>query len=129
MSWAEFQGTTPKAKTEKEKAKEEAHLSCIQLCKFNFKGRCQPKPGRRCNYAHDLSELQMPEESHSNWALARRESDNRPRLAFFEGEGLSVTSEHMARHFLHVCMALTHQVCSIAGFLHTFCGLRHGMLP
>ena len=84
MTWANFRNTS---KTEKDKAKEDAHLSRIQICKFNLWDQCKPKNGKTCNFAHFLNELQLPEESHGNWSEASRKIDNGPRFASFGKEG------------------------------------------
>ena len=67
--WADYKKMS---KTEKDKAKEDAHLSCVQICTFNLTNRCRSKTGKPCNFAHYLSELQLPEESNGNWSEAAR---------------------------------------------------------
>ena len=84
--WADYKKVS-KTKTEKEKAKEDAHLSRVQICTFNLKDRCRAKTGASCNFAHDLKELQLPEESNGNWSEASREIENGPRLASFGKKG------------------------------------------
>ena len=84
--WADYKKVS-KTKTEKEKAKEDAHLSRVQICTFNLKDRCRAKTGASCNFAHDLKELQLPEESNGNWSEASRKIDSGPRLASFGKKG------------------------------------------
>ena len=63
------------AMSQKEKiAKQNACLSCIKLCTHNLNGRCRPK-GRECNFAHSLSELQVPEEMYGAWSKAWEKGD------------------------------------------------------
>ena len=64
------------AMSQKEKiAKQNACLSCIKLCTHNLKGRCKPPKGRECNFAHRLSELQVPEEMYGAWSKAWEKGD------------------------------------------------------
>ena len=53
----------PKGQVERE----ETYLRCIKLCEHNLQGRCNPKDGRLCNFAHWLSELRAPNEGEGDW--------------------------------------------------------------
>ena len=59
---------TPTLKTAEQVAKENAFLSRVRLCEHNLRGRCNPPGNRQCNFAHSLSELQMPEERRGSWS-------------------------------------------------------------
>ena len=64
------------AMSQKEKiAKQNACLSCIKICIHNLKGHCKPPKGRECNFAHFLSELQVPEEMYGAWSKAWAKGD------------------------------------------------------
>ena len=47
--------------------REETHLRCIQLCEHNLRGRCDPKGGHVCNFAHWLRDLRAPNEGEGDW--------------------------------------------------------------
>ena len=47
---------------------EEAPLSKIQLCWHAQQGLCNPPNGRRCNFAHCLRDLRVPEEKYGDWS-------------------------------------------------------------
>ena len=49
-------------KTWDQLAREEALLSKIRLCWHAQQGLCNPPNGRRCNFAHFLRDLSVPEE-------------------------------------------------------------------
>ena len=55
-------------KTVDQLAKEEALLSKIRLCWHAQQGLCNPPNGRRCNFAHFLRYLSVPEEKYGNWS-------------------------------------------------------------
>ena len=48
-------------------AKQNACPRCISLFTHNLKGKVRPPKGRECNFAHVLSELQVPEEMYGDW--------------------------------------------------------------
>ena len=61
------QPTRPK--TAEQMAKERAFLSRAKLCIHNQSAHgCNPPNGKRCNFAHRLCYLQVPEESAGDWS-------------------------------------------------------------
>ena len=56
-------------------AKQNACLSNIKLCTHNLSGRCRPPKGRECNFAHRMSELQVPEEMYGAWSKSWEKGD------------------------------------------------------
>ena len=52
-----------------------AFLFRTQLCVHNLHQACKPPKGRKCNYAHWLRELQVPEEFCGNWEKAWDKGD------------------------------------------------------
>ena len=58
---------SPQQKTEAQLAKERAFLSCCTLCIHHQWGRCNPRGGRSCNFAHWLNDLRPPEEGPAAW--------------------------------------------------------------
>ena len=93
--------------------KEEAFLNRTQLCIYN-RTFAVCRYGAKCNFAHALSDLQMPEESWGVWSEAWRKGD--VDMSLWEEYIPNMASlERFERYFWMSVMVVTGRPTSLTG--------------